>query len=190
MKTARTMVGLPGSQRGVALMVGLLVLVVALLLGIVATTSTIMQERMAGNFRQTSLAFQAAEAGSRWAMTWLQSRRNTTRPFPCEIGCNSSSRVWLVGQYPSEPGHKDTLWASARTYGLDPTDDTAVDPVQSFSMVITQPRYIMEQAHFARDDLAGAPFLGVAYYRVTALGISARSSNAAIVRSLVAKRFQ
>ena len=94
-----------------------------------------------------------------------------------------------MGEYPSEPGPKDTLWATARTYGLDPTDDTAVDPNQSFPMVITQPRYIMEQQHFARDDLAGPPFMGVAYYRVTSLGNGARSSSTAIIRVLVAKRY-
>lgn len=191
MKTAQTMITLPGSQRGFVLLVGLLLLVVALLLGVTATSSTIMQEKMAGNFRDSNLAFQAAEAGTRWAMTWLQSRRSSTRPYPCS-SCTSESRVWSIGQYPSEPSHKDSLWADARSrsYGLDPTDDTAVDPAQSFPMVITQPRYIMEEQHFARDDLAGPPFIGVAYYRVTSLGNGARSSSAAILRVLVAKRYQ
>jgi hypothetical protein len=48
----------------------------------------------------------------------------------------------------------------------------------------------MEQQHFVRDDLAGPPFLGVAYYRVTSLGNGARTSSAAIVKALVAKRYQ
>ncbi len=189
MNRIRPMKKLPGSQRGFVLLVGLLLLVVALLLGVTATSSTIMQERMAGNFRDISLAFQASEAGSRWATAWLQSRKAITRPFPCQ-SCSASDRVWMKGVYPSEPGHKDTLWASARIYGLDPTLDLMVDPLQSFPMVVTQPRYIMEQQHFARDDLAGPPFLGVAYYRVTTLGIGARNSSAAIVKALVAKRYQ
>ncbi len=192
MKTSRTMITFSGSQRGFALLMGLLVLVVALLLGVAATNSTIMQEKMAGNFRDSSLAFQAAEAGSRWGMTWLQSRKSSTRPYPCSGSCTSEYRVWSIGQYPSEPSHKDSLWADARSrsYGLDPTYDTMVDPAQSFPMVITQPRYIMEQQHFARDDLAGPSYMGVAYYRVTALGNGARSTSAAIIRTLVAKRYR
>ena len=190
MKMNHKMNTLPGSQRGVALFVGLMVLIVALLLGITATRSSIMQERMAGNFKDTSLAFQAAEAGARWSTAWLQSRNSASQPFPCGGGCTSADRVWNVGQYPAEPGPGDSIWTGARTYGLNPTDDLAVDPAQSFPMVITQPQYIMEQQYFARDDLAGPSYLGVAYYRVTSLGKGSRDSSAAIIKTLVAKRYQ
>jgi type IV pilus assembly protein PilX len=199
MKMSHKMNTLPGSQRGVALFVGLMVLIVALLLGITATNSSIMQERMAGNFKDTSLAFQAAEAGSRWSTAWLQSRNSASQPFPCGSGCTSTSQVWSIGQYPAEPGPGDSLWGSdtAWTYGFDPTStpEVAVDPVQSFGgvldpMVFSQPKYIMEQQYFARDDLAGASFMGVAYYRVTSLGKGSRDSSAAIIKTLVAKRYQ
>ncbi len=52
-------------QRGMALMMGLIFLVVLTLLGMAAMRGTLLEERMAGNARDRDLAFQAAEAGLR-----------------------------------------------------------------------------------------------------------------------------
>ena len=49
------------SQRGVALFMGLVMLLVMSLLGISAMQGTTMQERLAGNFRESDIAFQGAE---------------------------------------------------------------------------------------------------------------------------------
>lgn len=52
-------------QRGAALAVGLIILVVLTLIGVQAMRSNIVQERMAGNMRERNVAFQAAEAALR-----------------------------------------------------------------------------------------------------------------------------
>lgn len=52
----------PARSRGVSLLVSLIFLVVLTLLGLTAARVAIMQERMAGNVRETNEAFQAAEA--------------------------------------------------------------------------------------------------------------------------------
>jgi len=49
-------------QRGAALFISLMFLIVLTLIGLSAANVGIMQERMAGNVRETNLAFQAAEA--------------------------------------------------------------------------------------------------------------------------------
>lgn len=49
------------SQRGVALFVGLMFLLVLTLLGLSASQGSIMQERMAGNVSDANVAFQRAE---------------------------------------------------------------------------------------------------------------------------------
>jgi type IV pilus assembly protein PilX len=188
------------TQRGAALVMGLLVLVVLLLLGITATTSTILQERMAGNFRDAGLAFEASEAGNRWAAAWLQSRPSTGRPFPCSENCRVPSPdqpvVWASGPAIDDseelPGDDDnpSKWDYARDYGIDPATDLAVSPAMALPMVIQQPKFLMEEIHFARDDLAGEFNFGVAYFRVTSLGIGARASSAEIIKTVVAKRFE
>ena len=50
------------SQRGAALIVGLIILVVLTLIGVQAMRTSLVQERMAGNMRERNVAFQAAEA--------------------------------------------------------------------------------------------------------------------------------
>src|SRR6056297_2755149 len=52
----------PGRQRGAALFISLMFLIILTLLGISAANVGIMQERMAGNVRETNEAFQSAEA--------------------------------------------------------------------------------------------------------------------------------
>jgi type IV pilus assembly protein PilX len=177
-------------QQGAVLIVGLTLLVVLIMLGIVASQSAVMQQRLAGNFRDTSLAFESAEAGTRWASAWLQSLGRTalSRPFPCGADCDETSQVWEQGVYPAEPGPGDELWDTSRTYGIDPGDDT--DTSESVPLVHSQPAYIMEQQQFLRDDLAGEPQKGVAFYRVTSRGIGARENSTAIVRAVMAKRFE
>lgn len=59
------------SERGAALVVGLVFLVVMTLIAVTAMQSTTLQERMAGNVRDRSLAFQAAEAALRAGEQWI-----------------------------------------------------------------------------------------------------------------------
>lgn len=53
------------SQKGAALIIGLIILVVLTLIGVQAMRTSIVQERMAGNMRERHVAFQAAEAALR-----------------------------------------------------------------------------------------------------------------------------
>lgn len=59
-------------ERGAALVVGLVFLVVMTLIGVTAMQSTTLQERMAGNVRDRHLAFQASEAALRAGEQWLR----------------------------------------------------------------------------------------------------------------------
>ncbi|HRP35733.1 MAG TPA: PilX N-terminal domain-containing pilus assembly protein [Gammaproteobacteria bacterium] len=58
-------------ERGSALAVALIFLLLMTLLGISAMRGSNMQERMAGNLRDRNLAFQASEAALRGGETWL-----------------------------------------------------------------------------------------------------------------------
>ena len=63
---------LPARQQGAALVVGLVLLVVITLVGVTAMRSTTLQEKMAGNLRDSNLSFQAAEAALRACETLMQ----------------------------------------------------------------------------------------------------------------------
>ncbi len=178
------------SQRGAVLIIGLLLLLVLIILGVAASQSSIIQVKLAGNFRDLNKAFESAEAGNRWPSAWLLSRGRTalSRPFPCVDQCDETSRVWQQGIYPSSPSPKDEIWTSARAFGIDPTDDS--DAEVRVPQVKSQPKFIIEQQQFLRDDLAGSPQKGVAFYRVTAASEGTRGDSNAVVRAVIAKRFE
>lgn len=60
-------------QRGVALVVALILLVVITLVGLAAVRGTIMQQKMTSNFTDRQIAFQVGEAGMRQAQIVVQS---------------------------------------------------------------------------------------------------------------------
>ena len=57
------MTSLPNRQRGVVLLVSLMLLLMLTILALTATNRSTLQERMAANSQDSNLAFQAAEAG-------------------------------------------------------------------------------------------------------------------------------
>ena len=61
------------AQRGSALIISLVFLVIMTLIAVSSMRDTTLQERMAGNLRDRSLAFQAAEASLRDGEDWLLS---------------------------------------------------------------------------------------------------------------------
>ena len=58
-------------QRGVVLIVSLIFLLVLTLIGVTASQSTILQERMAGNVKDRNMALQASEAALRAGEIWV-----------------------------------------------------------------------------------------------------------------------
>jgi Tfp pilus assembly protein PilX len=60
------------AQRGVALIIGLVILAIITLIGIAAFSITTQEERMAGNSRDRMLAFEAAEAALRGCENFIK----------------------------------------------------------------------------------------------------------------------
>jgi len=67
----------PSAQRGVALVVVLILLLIMTLLGLASLRGAILEERMSANLYDRSLSFQAAEAALREAEAWLSTPANT-----------------------------------------------------------------------------------------------------------------
>ncbi|MCC5810795.1 MAG: hypothetical protein JJU06_10520 [Ectothiorhodospiraceae bacterium] len=58
-------------QRGAALIISLMLLLIMTLIGVTAMQTSTLQERMAGNSRDRSLAFQSSEAALREGEDWV-----------------------------------------------------------------------------------------------------------------------
>jgi type IV pilus assembly protein PilX len=86
------------AQRGSALIVSLVFLLLLTILGVTAMRSSVLQERMAGNTRDTNLAFQAAETALRAGENILNQNtlptfNNSTAGYRNEID-KMSSDYW------------------------------------------------------------------------------------------------
>lgn len=76
-------------QRGVALVVALILLVVITLIGLGAIRATTVQQRLSGNFYDRQLAFQAAQGGLQAGVQYLTTHSNNI--FNCAVGQTPSS---------------------------------------------------------------------------------------------------
>ena len=80
-------------QRGVALAVALILLVVVTLVGLAAVSGTLIQQKMSANFYDRQLAFQATEAAMRQAALAIQAT-TTAAPagfYDCSTPASSST---------------------------------------------------------------------------------------------------
>ena len=196
-------------ERGAVLIVALLFLVMLTMLGITAMTGTTMEERMAGNARDNSVAFQAAEAALRDARRDLGSWPEPDRPhlrnlptgwalnvanFGVNFGngtCNNAGAtqglclpaVYTGGenaQLPAVPAGHSFTGAPSVTYG----QFTGAPQIQGVSQ---QPRYLIELFCLVRHDegLSGAPHCN--FFRITAVGYGASPNTTVTLQEIIAK---
>lgn len=96
----------PTTQRGAVLIVSLIFLLLLTLIGTTAMRTTTLQERMAGNTRDTNLSLQAAEAGLRAGQAWVLVPANATAAMghaPWDGVAQTGSVAGLDAQLASNP---------------------------------------------------------------------------------------
>lgn len=169
------------SQRGVALIMAMIFLLLATLLGVTAMSTTALGERMAGNMSNKNLAFQAAESALIAAETWIRSQINKPVFDPGNIAdglhlpSTTSTPVWDVST---------GIWSS-----------TDVVAYSGLSTVNTQPAYIIEDLGEVAD-VSGSLVLpgnykssGKNLFRITSRGTGGTDTAVATVQSVYEKRF-
>lgn len=160
MKYARSCPRLPRAQRqrGVVLIVALIFLVLLTILALSASGRSLLQERMAGGLRNTSLADMAAETtlrGVEWRL-WTSTTKITGTPLLCGSGVLAGncyrydpSNTALYGANGKVTKFRNgTGWVSdgSATYkGTgDSTDFTALSGNQVSGKLANNPVYIIE----------------------------------------------
>ena len=177
-------------QRGAALIVSLIILLVMTLIGVTSMQTTIMQEKMAGNSRDLSMAFQAAEGAARTGETFLAGLTAVPDPTicpsaPCLLwnafgGATALFTATGAGSYTD-----NVLWASA----------TAISAALPLPATMTQPIFFVEHIDVFRDsqnlgqqqDLNSSSFRNV--YAVTTRGTGGTTTANAFVQTNFARRF-
>lgn len=180
----------PSRQKGSALFMALMILIVLSLLAVITSTNSVLQERMTGNFRDSSLAFEAAENSLRWAEAWVASRvgRNDPTLFTCVAVAGCGTTVVASGAVPGalEDGLEADWMAVPFVYGEMPSAPGTI--LRTLPEVAQQPRYVIEQVLFAPDNLTESPQTGTFYYNILARGVGARPTSIAVLRSVHTRR--
>jgi type IV pilus assembly protein PilX len=167
-------------QRGAVLVVSLLLLLVMTLLGLGASQSTRLQERMAGNQRDLELALQGAEAGLRAAEDLLPSDDIVDLCTSPGTTCDAYEENTLVN---SSQLALDLARQSDEWWETWSTEYPAPDSLNSLQQ---PPQFVNERVARMRDTLSeGDPSIKVVreYYRSTARSRGLTDSAQVIVQS-------
>lgn len=163
-------------EQGAILVTSLLLLLVLTIIGISVMQMTRMEERMSGNTRDISTAFQGAEAALRGGEA--QVLTFVSRPSLCATAGTPCASAFSKTALPNV-GEQDGDWwkASANTFS-DPNIG------EDF---IEKPQFIIEQVAFVRnspdvDDLTGRDF-----YQISAHSTGGSGKSEVIVQSTFAR---
>lgn len=163
-------------QRGAALIMALVVLTILTLLAVSSLGTTNLEEKMAANVKNKSLAFQAAESALRVAENWLSI--TTTQPtFP-----DTPKALYLPST--TVPLWEDaSIWTGNKSV-VYPNIPGTSGAKSDLAQVANPPRYIIEQMQEVPDPALTSTTV---YYRITARGEGGTSNAIAMVQSVVSR---
>lgn len=155
------------TQRGVALITGLIFMVVLTLLVVAAMRTTILEEKMAGNARDINLAFQSAEAALRAGEQILNGA--------------SLPAFASTGSYLTQASRDDAYWLSTHNWTTDSVPYGSVP-----NGVAVAPSFVVEE--LASVPIPGfskkaGPLAETGYFKVTARGVGGNSNTLVLVQS-------
>ncbi len=165
------------SQSGAALLAALIFLVVLTIIGVGVVGTTTTEEKMARNFRDSDVAFAAAEAALRDAEIRINGLwSNPAQPIgphsfsdDCTDGlCNSFPGVGTV------PADKQPVYDH---FSLTASPSSALGTVTNSPAIVqvsAQPRYLIEKV---KGRIPGEPGSATTYYRITAIGFGRLSAQ-------------
>lgn len=164
------------NQRGSALIIALVILLIMTIIGVQAMRTTTLEEKMAGNYLDNQIAFEAAEYALKEADRWL--RVKTAPPIADSSGTNG---VWSAGA--PQPS-SDSWWTNATVAGGD---------IKGLSgkALAGQPRYYIEQKQIVKNsaEIGTGVQPPTYYYQVTARGQGGVANSVVLLQVSYAMRF-
>ncbi|TVT45770.1 MAG: hypothetical protein FHP94_18015 [Denitromonas halophila] len=165
-------------QRGSALIVGIILLLVMTMLGLTAMQTTSMEERMAGNMRDRDLATQAAE---------MALRAGEVEALAV-IGALTGNGAYTYDTNAAPDESLDANWVSSKTRAwADGAKMTSVAASVGMPSLFEAPAYWIEQQPNIRSttDLTAGKANDVAVFDITARSRGASGTSTVILRSTV-----
>ncbi len=184
-------------QNGAVLVVALIFLLILTILGVSSMRSTVLEEKMAGNMRDQSLAFQAAEAALRDGEAFINTLASTGG-FKCQEKTGTGSSFpgcSYNGQFITGTNLNDILeqdpWNSTNGY---------VTASSTINGVSVQPRYFIIHNADLVDEAKSSLNIGPGYggigagkdvttFAIVARGIGGTDKAPVILSTYYGKRF-
>ena len=210
--TRRLGAGFRRGQRGTVLIISMAILLTMTLIGLTAMRSTVLEEKMAGNMKEQNKAFQAAEAGLREALDFVEKEAKSPTGMP--VGkSDGSTGIWMecaANQAPVDPeadppptpvcGNGTTVVTAAWLEGRSDADvkfgaymtisnpDLDKDPLDASRTILAAlPRTIVEERYAPPPELEEALLRrGVIHFTVTTVGYGGTTNARALTQSTVA----
>lgn len=170
-------------QKGAALIVSLLLLTTLTLIGLTSARSTRLQTVMAANTKESSIAFEAAEAAVRDAEQLIEGVVSVA-------AFNGNSG--LLGEDDTEPDYFDAnTWIAGNTQGYSGT----------FPTVEVQPRYIIKYIGTVTNEAAKRTAINpdsydpvgaaqkISMFRITTRGTGRNDSSRVLIQTYYGKIF-
>jgi type IV pilus assembly protein PilX len=172
------------TQKGAVLIVGLLILLIMTIIGVTTMQTTRVEEKMAGNVRDRSLAFQAAESALRQAEDYVENLANVA-------GFNGSNGLYGLSDLEpinwGAPG--SSVWTSSNSRAY-------TGPMENINTV---PRYMIKIRNQGSGSLPGAlnvqgygkqkPASQAIIFRVTARGTGGTDQSQVFLQTHYGKLF-
>jgi type IV pilus assembly protein PilX len=165
------------NQRGSALIISLIFLLLLTIIGVAGMQSATMQERMAGNTRDRNVAFQAAEGAMRGAedvlgAATLPTFNNSIAGFRQPLSQAGKGEYWMTYSWKSAAGAN----SGSQAY-----------TTRNYAGVAEPPRYVVEQLPSVSkvgESIKLGQLEEGGFYRVTTRAVGSTSETAVILQSV------
>jgi type IV pilus assembly protein PilX len=176
-------------QRGMVLIVSLVLLVALTLLGLTAMQNSSLEERMAGNARAENEAFQAAEAALRAGEAWLFGR--VTEPATVTNPNPANNQVWPIDGPDPDPNNEFWWWQEQTAAwwlgggGIPYTGPllAGAGPGGTNPWSAPQPQYLIERVGYVGPLVQDKNMSGSLFFQVTARGEATGGRSEVLLRS-------
>lgn len=160
----------PFAQQGAVLVTGLIFLVVLTLLGVSAMQTSSLEEKMAGNFRDRNLAFQASEAALRDAEKYVSIKSYIAFDTSCTnaLCSKGSAPDWTLA----------ATWSGAKVEVFNAWNST----VATIPLVNAQPAYFLEYAGQVKCPSCGGGW--AESYKIVARGVGANANTQVVLEEV------
>ena len=179
----------PPRQRGVALVMSLVFLLLLTILGIAALNTTSLEEKMAGNVKDRNLAFQSAESALIVAENWVYTQIG--KPvFPNNpIGLYTP----VTSDTVATPNWDSVNWSGSNVVMYPSTPGQTISG--SLGKISTQPKYIIEDMGEIPESggslvtTSSYKSKGTSVMRMTARGTGGTDAAVVMVQSTYSRAF-